>query len=575
MEDTVIEAVDFGVSVGARSLLRGLSFRAEGPEPLVIVGESGAGKSTLARALAGIAPGSGTSSATGTLRAAGFDLATADEAALCAWRGRRAGIVFQDVHGALNPQHTLLDQVAEPLRLHCAMSRREARRSAADLLESFGLAVPLHGRYPAQCSGGQLQRALLAMALAPSPDLLVLDEPTSALDPATRAQVLARLRIEAARRRLVVVTHDIDLARALGGRVLVLYGGSVMETGATASVLATPRHPYTRGLLRAWPREGGKDLQGIPGSYEEAQCGCPFANRCSQRIARCDEERPAPDGSGVACHRGGIVTVLAARDLHKTLGGRPILQGVSLEVQSGETVAVVGGSGTGKSTLARILVGLQRPDAGSLATPGIDSAGGVHGNGRGGIAYVPQNAAGSVAGHFSVFDVIAEPLVIQGDGDAAAIRATVRRALADVRLPTADVFLERRARGLSGGELQRLAIARALILEPALLVADEPTAALDASVQAKVLRLLLDLQEARGLALLMITHDLLIARRVADRIVRLDGGAFSTEGISVAAGLPIFQVLHTAPQTTSCMGNEQMSPAMDAVRQMECSRSAS
>lgn len=518
MEHLLIEAVDFGVSVGTRFLLRNLSFSVEEPEPIVIVGESGAGKSTLARALVGIAPGR----TTGALRAGGLDLATANEAALRDWRGRRAGIVFQDVHGALNPQHTLLDQVAEPLRLHCSMSGREAKRSAAALLESLGLALPLHGRYPAQCSGGQLQRALLAVALAPSPDLLVLDEPTSALDPTTRDQVLARLRIEATRRRLVVVTHDIDLARALGGRLLVLYGGSVMETGATGSVLSTPRHPYTRGLLRAWPREGGKDLQGIPGRYEETQCGCSFANRCSQRIARCDEEFPAQDGNGVACHRGGIITVLAARDLHKTIGGRPILQGASLEIQSGETVAIVGESGTGKSTLARILVGLQRPDRGYLATPGINSAGGVHGRGRGSIAYVPQNAAGSVAGHFSVFEVVAEPLVVQCEGDAGTIRDTVRRALADVHLPTTDSFLERRARGLSGGELQRLAIARALVLEPALLIADEPTAALDASVQAKVLRLLLDLQEARGLALLMITHDLLVARRVADRIFALE-----------------------------------------------------
>lgn len=514
MESTLIEAIDFSVNIGARPLLSRLSFRSDGPEPLVIVGESGAGKSTLARALAGIAPGR----ITGTLRAAGLDLAMADETALRAWRGRRAGIVFQDVHGALNPQHTILEQVAEPLWLHRAISRREARRSAADLLESFGLATSLYGRYPAQCSGGQLQRALLAMALAPSPDLLVLDEPTSALDPTTRALVLARLHIESMRRRLVVVTHDIDLARAIGGRVLVLYGGGVMETGATDSVLSAPRHPYTRGLLRAWPREGGKDLQGIPGSYVEHVTGCPFANRCSQRIARCDEVRPIPDGNGVACHRGGIVTVLSANDLQKTIGERQVLRGVSLEVQSGETVAVVGESGSGKSTLARILVGLHRPDAGSLTTPGIDSAGGGRRSGRGGIAYVPQNAAGSVAAHFSVFDVVAEPLVIQGDEDAGTLRAAVRRALADVRLPTADVFLERRARSLSGGELQRLAIARALILEPALLVADEPTAALDASVQAKVLRLLLDLQEARGLAILMITHDLLVAKRIADRI---------------------------------------------------------
>ncbi|MBW7900688.1 MAG: ABC transporter ATP-binding protein [Rhodocyclaceae bacterium] len=529
MEGTLIEAIDFSVSIGASRLLTRLSFRSEGPEPLVVVGESGAGKSTLARALAGIAPGR----TAGTLRVGGLDLATAGEAALLAWRGRRASIVFQDVHGALNPQHTLIEQVAEPLRLHRAVSRRNARHAAADLLESFGLAAPLHGRHPAQCSGGQLQRALLAMALASSPDLLVLDEPTSALDPSTRALVLARLRTEALRRRLVVVTHDIDLARALGGRVLVLYGGGAMESGPTELVLSSPRHPYTRGLLRAWPREGGKDLQGIPGSYEERAVGCPFANRCCQRVARCDEDRPTPDGNGVACHRGGIVTVLAAHDLHKTLGGRPILQGVSLEVQSGETVAIVGESGTGKSTLARILVGLQRPEAGTLATPGIDSAGGGGRNGRGGIAYVPQNAAGSVAGHFSVFDVVAEPLVIQGDGDGGTLPATVRRALADVRLPTADAFLERCARSLSGGELQRLAIARALILEPALLVADEPTAALDASVQAKVLRLLLDLQEARGLALLMITHDLPVARRMADRILVLANSQAALEATPI------------------------------------------
>lgn len=531
MESLVIEAEDFGVSAGGRALLRGLRFRAAQAGPLVIVGESGAGKSTLARALAGLAPGP----ATGALRVGGLNLAAASAAELRAWRGRRASIALQDAASALNPQHTLLDQVAEPLRLHRAMGARQARAAAADLLASLDLPASLHARYPAQCSGGQLQRALLAVALAPEPELLVLDEPTSALDAAARDLVLRRLRAEARQRRLAVVTHDLELARALQGQTLVLYGGSVMETGPAARVLAAPRHPYARGLLRAWPREGGKDLQGIPGEPQDGASGCPFANRCSQRIERCLQERPAPDAHGVACLRGGIVTVLAAHGLHKRAGGQPVLRGASLRVQSGETVAITGASGAGKSTLARVLAGLLRPDAGAVEMPGLarDGASGPARNGlggqggQGGLAFVPQHAAASVAPHFSVFEAVAEPLAIEGRLDAAALQAAARQALTDARLPAADDFLRRPARRLSGGELQRLAIARALITQPALLIADEPTAALDASVQAKVLRLLLHLQETRGLALLLITHDLPVARHVADRILRLEGGVLT------------------------------------------------
>ena len=439
---------------------------------------------------------------------------------------------MQDAASALNPQHTLLEQVAEPLRLHRAMGARQARAAAADLLASLDLPASLHARYPAQCSGGQLQRALLAVALAPEPELLVLDEPTSALDAAARDLVLRRLRAEARQRRLAVVTHDLGLARALQGQTLVLYGGSVMETGPAARVLAAPRHPYARGLLRAWPREGGKDLQGIPGEPQDGASGCPFANRCSQRIERCLQERPAPDAHGVACLRGGIVTVLAAHGLHKRAGGQPVLRGASLRVQSGETVAITGASGAGKSTLARVLAGLLRPDAGTVEMPGLarDGASGPARNGLGGLgglAFVPQHAAASVAPHFSVFEAVAEPLAIEGRLDAAALQAAARQALTDARLPAAADFLRRPARRLSGGELQRLAIARALITQPALLIADEPTAALDASVQAKVLRLFLHLQETRGLALLLITHDLPVARHVADRILRLEGGVLT------------------------------------------------
>ncbi|MBP1205067.1 peptide/nickel transport system ATP-binding protein [Duganella sp. 1411] len=508
----MLAARDFCVEADGRQLLRDLRFQARPGVPLVIIGESGAGKSTLARALLGMAPGRGS----GRLYAGGIELVGADQAALRRWRGRCAALVPQAVHDALNPQHTLLEQVAAPLRRHLGLRRGAAALAAADLLASLGLEPGLHGRYPAQCSGGQLQRALLAAALAPSPALLVLDEPTSALDPAAAALVLARLRAEAARRQLVVVTHDLDLARALDGDVLVLYGGCAVETGPAAAVLEAPRHPYTRGLLRAWPREHGKDLQGIAGVHQEGARGCAFANRCGQRIGRCGEEVPALDATGVACLRGGIVTVLAARALHKRLGRQTVLAGLDLDVQAGETVVVVGASGAGKSTLARILVGLLAADAGSVHTAARED-----GAAAAGVAYVPQHAAASVAGHFTVFDAVAEPLVIAG---APAPRAAALRALADVRLPATEAFLARPARGLSGGELQRLAIARALIGDPAVLVADEPTAALDASVQAKVLRLLLDVQEARGLALLLITHNMRIARHVADRVVRLEHG---------------------------------------------------
>lgn len=505
-----------GLSVwyGDAQVLHRISFTLSPGRPLVIVGESGAGKTSLALSLMRLSRGQ----SEGRVTVDGEDLLAFDEKRLRRYRGRQAALVVQAVGDALNPHLRVVEQIADAMISHGTVSRGEARRRAEDLLRRQGLARDVGERFPAGLSGGEIQRVLLAMALANDPGLLILDEPTAALDPDARRHCLDIIKGEARRRCTLLITHDFEAAREIGADAAVLYGGHLFERGPASVVLTAPRHPYSRGLLRAVPdRLSGKDLQGIPGSFERQGQGCPFANRCAQGIGLCRESAPElaeTSGHGIACHRGGIVPALTVRGLSKSMGARPVLRGVDLTLAAGETVAIFGASGSGKSTLARVLAGLDVMDAGVIEQ---DRETG------GRLALVPQHPQTAVAPHFTIAEAVAEPLIFQGiDTDERSAR--VRDCLGAVQLPSDDAFLARKTHSLSGGELQRVVIARALVQNPAVLVADEATSALDVSVQAKVVRLLMDLQERRGLALLFITHDHVLAKRVADRIMVLEHG---------------------------------------------------
>ncbi len=516
---------------------------------LGVLGESGSGKTSLAKALLGLLP---EARVEGRLRLAGRDLAGLDEAGWQAVRWRRLALVPQST-ASLHPALSIGAQIAEPLRVHEGLARGEASARAAAALEDVGLGAAALERTPEELSGGQRRLALLAMALVLDPEVVVLDEPTAGLDLLSRARVLALLgRIRAAGTALLLITHDLDALRGLADDVAVLYRGWLAERGPAARVLDDPRAPFTWGLANAVPTLGDvKDLRGIRGAPPEpgeVVQGCPFLERCTQAVAACEQRRPplvAPEGEDgarlVACARGGRVPVLRARGLAKAYrprrGGRrrgevAAVDDVSLEVGEGEAVGLVGPTGAGKSTLGQLLVRLVEPDAGSVELEGRDllaARGADLAALRRRAQLLFQDPYEALSPRLSVAEAVREPLDVAGVGTPAERDAEVAGVLAEVRLPSSPAFAERRAHELSGGQLQRVALARALVLRPKLLVADESVAMLDPSEQTKLLALLRDLQVERGMAMVVVSHDLAVVLRVADRVVVLDEGRIVEE----------------------------------------------
>lgn len=533
-------AVRFGDDVDA---LRGVTFALDRGESLAIVGESGSGKSTLALCLAGLIQ---PPEARGSVRVDGTELLGASEEALRAVRWSTVALGLQG--SPFNPVATVGDQVAEPLRERLGMGRAEASRRAADLAGQVLLDPALLERYPHELSGGQRQRATLAMVLTLDPALVVLDEPTSGLDPATRKDLVQRIGrlAETQRFALVVISHDLPDAASMGRRTMVLYAGEVMEEGPTPQVIGEPAHPYSWALVNTYPvMTTTKDLRPIRGRPPDPRAvppGCPYHPRCTQAEPVCGDARPEFVEAGqrrVFCHFGGLKTLLAARDVTKSFGrGRHVvaaLRGVSLTVREGESVGIVGPSGSGKSTLARIITGHLALDGGEVVLEGATlptSWRGADRELRRRIQLIMQDPADALSPRLTVEELVREPLDVVKAGEPAARTATVGAALASVGLPGEGPFLRARTHELSGGQLQRVALARALVAEPKVLVADEPTAMLDASEQARLLVVLRERQIEMGLGLILISHDVAAVRKVTDRIVVLDEGCVVEEGPS-------------------------------------------
>jgi len=528
-----------------------VSFDLTDGEGLGIVGETGSGKTSIARALLGL-HASGTT--LGSIRLAGRELVGLPEEEWRRIRWRRVALAVQSIGTAFDPVYRVGEQIAEPLREHLYLLPDEAQRRVEMLSRRVGL-EPRHLRsYPHQLSGGEKQRAMLAMALSCNPELLILDEPTSGQDVLARARLVALLR--QIRREsgasLLLISHDLAAVARLVERVAVLYAGKLIEVGPTADVLARPRHPYTWGLLNAYPNMStARDLQGIRGRLPDPTNpppGCRFHPRCTQAIERCRWEEPPLTAVGsrlIACHLEGLQTLLRADGLHKVFsingGTHPTseeerveaVREASLEVLEGEVVALVGETGSGKTTLGRLLVGLLEADGGRVIFEGQDLAA-VNGRHRKAlrrrIQLVAQDPFDAISPRLTVAEIVREPLDVQKVGTLAEREEKVRQALRAVGLPMEPAFLARRAHELSGGQLQRVAIARALVLDPKLIVADEPVSMLDASEQAKLINLLKEIQNERGMGLLLISHDLALVRKVADRIVVMREGQIVEEG---------------------------------------------
>ncbi|MEV5686696.1 MULTISPECIES: ABC transporter ATP-binding protein [unclassified Streptomyces] len=572
----LLQVRDLGVEFtapdgSALRAVRGVSFGLRRGETLAVVGESGSGKSTTALALTRMLPGTGRIT-TGSVRLDGQDLASATEEELRAVRGARIGMIFQDPMTALNPVLTAGRHLDEVLRAHGNHDRGARRARTVELLDRVGIPDP-HRRaddHPHQFSGGQRQRVLIAMALAGEPDILLADEPTTALDATVQDQILtllADLNRETGT-ALVLITHNMGVVARSCERVLVMYGGTVVEDGPTAEVLTRPRHPYTAGLLAAVPRlssPSGTRLTGIPGTPPDLTLlgdGCAFAERCTLVEERCRTGTPpltpVADGVRAACPPAAGRTgplpvpappgridrpapgpvVLEAHELRKTYKGRgargrafTALDGVSLTLAAGETLGIVGESGSGKSTLARVLAHAHRPDGGTVRLRGADvtrpSRRELHAVRRQ-VQMVFQDPYASLNPRMTVGEIVAEPLIAFGLGGREEREERVAELLRRAGLDPA--VADRHPRSFSGGQRQRIGIARALAPEPSVLICDEPVSALDVSVQAQIVGLLTDLQRDLGLALVFIAHDLAVVRQVSHRIAVMHRGRIVESG---------------------------------------------
>ncbi|MET9602422.1 ABC transporter ATP-binding protein [Streptomyces sp. NPDC006459] len=496
--------VDFPVG-GAGEYVRAVdevSFTLEAGRALGIVGESGSGKSTVATALLGLHRGTGTRLG-GTVRVGGTDVAAASAAELRRLRGGTAAMVFQDPLSSLDPYYAIGDQIAEVHRIHADVSRRAARARAVEVLDRVGIpdAVRRSRARPHEFSGGMRQRALIAMALACEPRLLIADEPTTALDVTVQAQILDLLHGLREERGLglLLVTHDVGVAAESVDEVLVMRGGRAVERGEVASVLAAPTQAYTRELLAAVPRLDG-----------------PRRSR-----------GPAPEAAPRTPAGPLVPPVVEAFSLRREFGrGRrkvAAVAGVSLAVHAGETLGIVGESGSGKSTLGRMLVGLLEPGSGQVRRDGVPVTGIA-----GGVQMVFQDPVSSLNPRRSVGESIADPLRAAGERDEAAVRGRVEELLLRVGLEAEHY--DRYPHEFSGGQRQRVGIARALAPRPRLIVCDEPVSALDVTTQAQVTALLAELQRELGIALVFIAHDLAVVRQVSDRVAVMRAGEIVEEG---------------------------------------------
>ncbi len=523
----------------------GVSFDLAAGQSLALVGETGSGKTTLARALLGLHPAGAVA---GSIRLGGAELTALDEAGWRPIRWRRIALAVQNAGPAFDPVQRVGDQIAEPMREHLGLADGDARARALDLVAEMGLGERHLRSYPHQLSGGEKQRLMLAMALSCAPDVLIVDEPTSGQDMLTRATLLAFL--DRVRRHsgtsLLLISHDLAAVARLADRVAVLYAGKLAEVGPARDVLQRPRHPYAWGLLNAYPNmTTARDLRGVRGSLPDPAhppAGCRFHPRCTQAVDECRRIDPPLQPIGdrlIACHLGGLQTLLRVDRLAKTfsLNGNGFrveaVRDASLDVLEGEVVAVIGETGSGKTTLGRLVAGMLDPESGAIAFKGqaLDSLSGpALKDVRKQVQLIPQDPFDTVSPRLTVAEIVREPLDVQRIGAPAERMAAVREALAAVGLPDGDSFLARRPHELSGGQLQRVVIARALVLEPKLIVADEPVSMLDGSEQAKLINLLKDIQNERGMGLLLISHDVALVRKVADRIVVMRDGAIIESG---------------------------------------------
>lgn len=524
---SLLEIEHLRLSIGGTPILRDIDLAIEQGQVMGLVGESGSGKSMTALTVMRLLPE--TARAEGRVTFDGIDILAAPEAAMNRLRGDDIGMVFQEPMTALNPVKTIGEQVAEGIRWHTGANRRDAEDTARQILDRVGLPekqFPL-SRYPHELSGGQRQRVVIAIACALKPKLLIADEPTTALDVVLQKQILELLRdlVDERGMGLLLISHDLAVVADMSDRVTVMRHGEVMEEGETARTLTEQAHPYTRQLAQASVH--------VPVRAVYAPRG-----RLSPPSATLEGEMPGRAVGGEKTN-----SLLSVENVVKDYPGRRTslfsapqpfraVDDVSFSIAEGQSVALVGRSGCGKSTLARMILALDRASSGAIWLDGED-VGALDGaalkRARRKMQVVFQDPYGSFNPRHKVERLVAEPLhLLETQPTAAERREQVAAALHEVGLAPAD--MEKYPHEFSGGQRQRLSIARAIITRPRLVVADEPVSALDVSIRAQVLDLFADLNARLGVAYLFITHDLTVARAITDDVMVMHAGRIVERG---------------------------------------------
>jgi len=568
-------SVTFPSEAGPVAAVRGLSYHVMPGEVLGIVGESGSGKSVSSLAVMGLLPAR--ARITGSIKFRGSELLGQSDKNLSRIRGRGISMIFQDPLSALTPVFTVGAQIAEAVRIHQDVSAEAAMRRAVELLDLVGIPNPSQrvGAFPHEFSGGMRQRAMIAMAIANNPDLIIADEPTTALDVTIQAQILETLRKaqETTGAAIIMITHDLGVIAGAANRVTVMYAGKPVETGAIDDVFYQPRMPYTLGLLGSIPRLDRAEhspltpIEGTPPSLVDLPRGCPFTPRCPMRIDVCEQIEPdllptARSGVGhsAACHRSGEIeeqslqsadvfpapvigkppaagiprdqrpAVLELRDmvkhyplvkgaiLHRRVGTVFAVDGISLDIREGETLGLVGESGCGKTTTIMEILNLVKPQSGNIVVLGKSTAQMTDDERfriRRELSVVFQDPMASLDPRMPISDILGEPLLTHGVPAAEQSRR-IEELLQIVGLR--GEHANRYPQEFSGGQRQRIGIARALTLQPKLIVLDEPVSALDVSIRAGIINLLEKLQTELGLSYLFVAHDLSVVRHIADRV---------------------------------------------------------
>jgi peptide/nickel transport system ATP-binding protein len=513
---------DFSLAIGSAQILQNIDLELAEGEIVGLVGESGSGKSMTALSIMQLLPPGSVSA--GSIRFDGAELTELGEAALCELRGDDIGMVFQEPMTALNPLKTIGEQVAEGIRLHAGVSSAEANERAMQMLVRVGLRAdrfPL-SRYPHELSGGQRQRVGIAIACAMNPKLLIADEPTTALDVTIQAQILDLLRdlVESNGMALLLISHDLGVVAENADRIAIMQGGKILDTGPTVEVLTQLRHPYTARLAEASSHVPARHVKPVL-SPEAARRGETPLLRVTDLVCEYREQGLSLFGKGGKFTRA--------------------VDSVGLDIYRGQTVALVGESGCGKSTLARTLLGLQEPASGRIEFAGrqlFPHDDDIAHEARRGMQIVFQDPYGSFNPRHRVERLLAEPLFADATLSRQDKRQRVLESLEAVQLSRSD--MTKYVHEFSGGQRQRLAIARALVGHPSLIIADEPVSALDVSIRAQILDLLSSLRDRLGIAYLFISHDLTVVRALCDEVIVMRAGKFVENG-------PVEQVFR-APQ---------------------------